>query len=70
MRIRLIVTALVLLAFSSTGNASLEADCYIEGGYFDATYFATNYLNEACSPPGTTPDMKPSVTMNGVSIGI
>ena len=46
-----IVTAMTLALSAPTGNASLEADCYVAGGYFDATYMAANYLDEACVPP-------------------
>ena len=44
------VVAFGLVLAAPVGNASLEADCYFAGGYFGATYYASNYFDESCSP--------------------
>jgi len=47
--VALAATGLVL--FSSVGNASLEADCFVAGGYFGPAYMQASYLDESCLPP-------------------
>lgn len=42
--------SLVLALSAPVGNASLEDDCYVAGGYFDATYFGSGYIDETCTP--------------------
>lgn len=48
-RCTLILLSLGLVLSTSVGNASLETDCYFEGGYFDAGYFGDDYFDETCT---------------------
>lgn len=50
---RLISGIVLSLCFASIGEASLETDCYLTGGYFGSTYYASGYFDESCgAPPG------------------
>ncbi len=42
----------VLLFAAPQSHASLETDCYFEGGYFSPTYIEADYFDETtCTPP-------------------
>lgn len=62
------------MLLSTSGNASLEADCYFAGGYFGASYFGANYFDESCTGPEPTPGdgegNQKGPTVRGVSQGI
>ena len=69
---RLIVATALLLATAQTGQASLETDCYFDGGYFGSTYYLADYFDETCSAgeaggSGKTPGM---MGIRGVRIGM
>ena len=50
---RIIIATALLLATVQTGQASLETDCYFDGGYFGSTYFGADYFDETvCSSSG------------------
>ena len=60
-----LVIAIGLLAMSNLGNASLETDCYFDGGYFDATYMQSGYFDESCANAKKT---NLSVGLSGLSM--
>ena len=50
-----VACSVALLLAAPASMASLEADCYVAGGYFGPTYFAASYFDETCTPSGGDP---------------
>ena len=47
-RSRAVIVAGLLLA-AQTGYASLETDCFYDGGFYDSTFYAGDFYDESCS---------------------
>lgn len=49
-RSTVILLSVGLALSAPVSHATLEQDCYFQGGYFASTYVGAGYFDETCSP--------------------